>query len=366
MEVAAQDAPAEVISTPAPESFNARDAGKILADIRWKKQNPEAATSAAETPAAEPAQENLAESAEEAAPATEQPSGEVETEQQPEPEAELPPIEPPRSWTSEAKERFASLPRDTQEYIAQREQDRERELRRSQNEHAEKLKGLTAKEQQAEQARQQYEQALPTVLQVLQEAQQGEFADIKTIDDVTRLAKEDWPRYALWDAQQKKIAAIQQEMVAAKDRQQQEFAQKWNEFSSKEDALFLDAVPEMKDAAKAKALTSSALDVLKDTGFNDDELSKLWSGQASVSLRDHRIQRLVYDAIKLREAKKVAAQPAKKPLPPVIKPGSAGARTDQGSLEIRSLQQRASETPNARNMASLLAAQRKQREARPG
>src|SRR5262249_9921193 len=35
-------------------------------------------------------------------------------------EAELPPIEPPRSWTKEDKELFTSLPRATQERIAGR------------------------------------------------------------------------------------------------------------------------------------------------------------------------------------------------------------------------------------------------------
>src|SRR6478735_8945483 len=77
----------------------------------------------------------------------------------PEP-AEEPPIEPPRSWTKEEKAEFATYPREAQEKIARREQDREAALRKGQNEHAEKLKGLTAKEQQVEQARQQYEAAL--------------------------------------------------------------------------------------------------------------------------------------------------------------------------------------------------------------
>src|SRR5882672_4996536 len=48
--------------------------------------------------------------------------------------SEPPIIEPPRSWTKEEKERFFSLPRETQEYLANREQERDREIRRSQNE----------------------------------------------------------------------------------------------------------------------------------------------------------------------------------------------------------------------------------------
>src|SRR5215472_13490318 len=55
------------------------------------------------------------------------------------------PIEPPRSWTKEDKELFTSLPRATQERIAERERSRESDFLRRQNEAAEKLKGLTAK-----------------------------------------------------------------------------------------------------------------------------------------------------------------------------------------------------------------------------
>src|SRR5262245_8480791 len=79
----------------------------------------------------------------------------------------LPPIAPPRSWTKEDKELFTSLPRETQERIAQRERSRESDFLRRQNEAADKLKGLTAKEQAVDQARQQYEAALPLVLQAI-------------------------------------------------------------------------------------------------------------------------------------------------------------------------------------------------------
>ena len=131
----------------------------------------------------------------------------------------LPPIEPPRSWTKEDKELFTSLPRETQERIAERERSRESDFLRRQNEAADKLKGLTAKEQAVEQARQQYEAALPILLENLQGAMAGEFADIKTMADVQKMASEDWPRYIRWDAQQKQIAVVKQELSAAEARQ---------------------------------------------------------------------------------------------------------------------------------------------------
>src|SRR5438309_538634 len=83
-------------------------------------------------------------------------------------------------------------------------------------------------------ARQQYETALPQLLNNLQYAQAGEFADVKTIADVERLAREDWPRYLQWDVAQKKIAAVTQEMLQAQQRQGQEKMQRFTEFARKE------------------------------------------------------------------------------------------------------------------------------------
>jgi hypothetical protein len=51
-------------------------------------------------------------------------------------------VQPPRSWTKQGKELFATLPLHTQEIIANREQHRERELRRMHNELAELKKRL--------------------------------------------------------------------------------------------------------------------------------------------------------------------------------------------------------------------------------
>jgi hypothetical protein len=47
--------------------------------------------------------------------------------------AELAKIEPPRSWPAEHRQRFESLPYDLQIYIAAHEAQRERTLRRAQN-----------------------------------------------------------------------------------------------------------------------------------------------------------------------------------------------------------------------------------------
>src|SRR5690348_12636323 len=80
-----------------------------------------------------------------AAPDEDQAHGEDEGA---DPEAEeLPPIERPKSWAKEDQAEWDELPRSLQEKLAARESTREKAIRNGQNETAEQLKGLTAKEQ---------------------------------------------------------------------------------------------------------------------------------------------------------------------------------------------------------------------------
>lgn len=324
-----------------------RDAQRSVTDWRRKgaAQERTEQQQEASAPAATPAQESAPEA--DAAPPQEAP-GETQ-----EAEPALPPIEPPRSWTKEEKERWQSLPRETQEYLASREQERDREIRRSQNEAAEKLKGMTAKEQQLEQARQQYEAALPALLQSVQQAMAGEFADIKSMADVEKMAAEDWPRYVRWDAAQKKVAAVQQEVRASQERQAHETQSKFVEFAKREDELFLEKAPEFADKEAAAKLQGAAIEVLRDLGFAEDELAKLWNGQDRLSLRDHRVQLLIRDGIKYREAKSAATKAVAKPLPPVQRPGVAQPK---GAAQAQQIETLSKQLENASGVNALRAA----------
>ena len=290
------DAPAPYaleIAAPAdtPAYLSTHDAAAVLRKLRQPKTNDtdttdprsEAGTSPARatTAALGEVTESTADPADDAAPANRQDPGErtegADRQQEPAP------IEPPRSWTKEDKELFTSLPRETQEHIAERERSRESDFLRRQNEAADKLKGLTAKEQAVEQARQQYEAALPQLLHTLQQQQAGEFADIKSMADVERLAREDWPRYLLWDLQQKKIADVGAQLLAAQHRQAHEQLAQFADFATREDDLFKEKAPDMADAAKAAELQSKALKVLHELGFDEEkELVPMWNGQNSM------------------------------------------------------------------------------------
>jgi hypothetical protein len=66
-------------------------------------------------------------------------------------------VEPPRSWPGAQKLMFAGLPREIQEVVSAREADRERALRRGQNEIAEMKKRLQEQMPQPKSAEQQKE-----------------------------------------------------------------------------------------------------------------------------------------------------------------------------------------------------------------
>lgn len=330
-----ESAPAPV-PTPAQEPtqttpITARDAAIALSKRRWDRAKaPD--TQAAPEPVSretEPveAPQELADEAD-AAPQDADP-GETKADDP----AELPPIEPPRSWAKDEKERFKTYPRELQAYLAEREQERDRALRTSQNEAAEKLKGLTTQQQEVEKARQQYEAALPALMQTLQEQQAGTFADIKTAADIDKLAQEDPFRYIQWTAHQQKVAAVQNEMRAAQERQSQEWSRKWQEFAEREDKLTAERIPELADPAQRTKVQEAAISYLKETGFSESELGSAWNGQASLSLRDHRVQSMIRDAAKFREGQVAAKKAVAKPLPPVQRPGVAAPRNNDANIQ---------------------------------
>ena len=343
--------------------LSAREAAASLADTRHKdaarqRRDDEHEGEARDDAAAR--QESAAqESLEQADTAQETGPGETQGDDQAEP-----PIAPPRSWTKEDKELFRHLPRETQERLAERERSREADFLRRQNEASERLKGLSARQQEADKARAHFEQALPTLLMELQSQHQGDFADVTSVADIERLAREDWPRYVLWDAQQKKIAAIQQQVVAAQARQAHEQATRWTAFARDEDARFLEKAPEFSDVKVMAEATQQAGELLKGLGFTEAELNLLWHGQGAITLRDHRMQLLLRDGVKYREALGKAKAAQRRPVPSVQRPGPAPARDADADDKVRSLNDRLTTSGTLRDAAALLVAQRQARARR--
>jgi hypothetical protein len=237
---------------------------------------------------------------------------------------ELPPIDPPRSWSKEDKEIFASLPRETQERVYEREKSRESDFLKRQNESAEKSKALEAKEKAAEEARTQYEQAAQNSLQVLQQQQSAEFADIRTQADVQKLATDDPFRFIQWQARQQLISHQIAEVQNLERQRENERKQKFDSWSKEQDSAFEKAFPEFSDKEKAPALRASVAKYLTDEiGVPQESISRLWNTD---TFRDAMWQRVIYDASRFHSAQQKAKSAVQAPKPPVQRPGTAAPK----------------------------------------
>jgi hypothetical protein len=99
--------------------------------------------------------------------------------------------------------------------------------------------------------------------------------------------------------------------------------------------------------------------VLKDLGFHEGELLALWNGQRGISLRDHRLQLLVRDGIRYREAQQKARLAATKPVPPVQRPGVAQPKGAARDAQLQALTTKLEKTGSLKDAARLLAERRK-------
>lgn len=237
--------------------------------------------------------------------------------------AELPPIEAPKFWKQSAREFFATLPRDQQEAFLAHDNEREAFVQRTKNETADKLKGLSAREQAAEQARHQYEAAVHQALQSL--AANTEFADIKTPADERKVANEDPFRYAQYQAYRSEVASRIQQAQQIQHHRAQEQHQQFQAFAQDQDRQFIERNPDFSNPEKAKQIrTDVVLPYVREVlGISDQELATFWN---QPHIRDVRSQQALLDAARWRAAQVAAkkAIPAAKPAP--LKPGTSAAK----------------------------------------
>src|SRR5262249_54921588 len=141
-------------------------------------------------------------------------------------------------------------------------------------------------------------------------------------------------------------------------------ATRWTSFARDEDARFLEKAPEFSDLKVMAEATQHAGELLKDLGFTDAELGLLWNGQAAISLRDHRMQLLLRDGVRYREAQQKAKAAQQRPVPHVQRPVPAPARDADADDKVRALNDRLTTSGTLRDAAALLVAQRQARARR--
>lgn len=347
------------VITPAADTgadLSISQAARALATARHRK--PESTEPTAESAEPATAENELPEQGNAESPE----AGTISEDQAPEPAK--PAIDPPKSWTKDLHEHWASLDPVLQERIVARDREDQAAIKRAFNEAADERKAVKAEREAAEKVRQQYEAQLPGVMQALQDAQNGAFADIRTVDDVTKLANEDPFRYLQWQAHQTKLQAVNAELERAKGEQSRAVQTQWAQHVQKENELAAEYIPDLADKVKGPALTQRvATELLPELGFKDSELADLASGKQKLSIYDHRVQRLLADAVKLRDIQSAKTTAAAKPLPPVQRPGTAKPAVSANSERIQALTNTLNNSGSLKDAAALLMARRTSRRA---
>lgn len=237
------------------------------------------------------------------------------TEDEPEPEAdELPPIEAPVSWTAEEKERFAGLPRETQEFISKRETERE--------------KFVQTKAQEASQARQQasveaQQWAAQMQAQVAQQLEQyaqqlavGEPDPELLAHDPATYARQ-LKAYQYYNAQRQQAQhEAEQARAQAEQYQAAVEAHEAEQFRQRVATELPDFFDETKGPALKERLTATA----KSLGFSDEDIFRATAGQilALNKISEQAAKADKYDALMRKQMERVRS--GKNP-PPVAKPG---------------------------------------------
>jgi hypothetical protein len=335
-----------VVSLPAdaPAEFSSpQSVMNYLAEQREKK------------PTAESAEEATAETELSGEDNPESPQQETTAEDQ-EIEPAKPAIEPPKSWTKDLHEHWNNLDPILQERIVARDREDQAAIKRAFNEAADERKAIKAEREAAEQARQQYETKTKDALEVLEREQLRDFPDIKTMADVAKMAMEDPFRKIQWDVHQDQIRATAWEAQQAEQRKTAEHQSSWNKFVHDESAAFAEAVPEY--TAKKSDYDKKAAEVLREIGFTDAELNRLASGEEKIPLFDRRIQRLLFDRIKLSEIRSAPKAVVSPKLPPVQRPGTSRPSGAAASERTQALDKALTQSGDLKTAFALLQARR--------
>jgi hypothetical protein len=230
--------------------------------------------------------------------------------------AKLPPIAPPVSWTAEKKEKFAELPRDLQEYVAERETDRE--------------KFVQSKAQEAAQTRSQVEQAAMAQIVELQRAaaeQLDQYAQQLTVQKPDpRLIASDPELYAHQAAAYEHYTAQREQAQRDAEQARNQVSAYEREMESREAQAFrqtlADQLPDYLDPTKGPKLQQELGSIALELGYSAEQIAE---ARASDILAMQKVSQLKAKADKYDTlmAKKMETVRAAKALPKVAKPGVA-------------------------------------------
>jgi hypothetical protein len=215
----------------------------------------------------------------------------------------------------------------------------------------------------AERSRAEYATLLhATALNVIGLAQEN-FGDLQTWQDVGKLRQADPARFERFRTAVGHIEAVKSEIGKIHQQQQLVNQHQFEQFARQHDAAAAQTIPELSPHAPPgarQALQKAVSEVMKGAGFSDQEMSDAYQGRTAVSLRDHRAQQILVAAAKWYAGQEKAKHAARRPVPPVMRPGVVGA-VNRSEGELSGLKDRLNRTGHLKDAVALRLAQIQQR-----
>jgi hypothetical protein len=310
-----------------PESAAEILSRTLLSDEPEDQQDSETPP-AQETPEPEPA---------DAEAAAEQPEAEGEI---PETEEPAEPEEPSQTFRVKVNGEEQEIPLD--ELL--KGYSRTADYTRKTQEVAERRKAFEAEEASVRAEREKIAVSLKQLEQVLTETEPAEPDWTKLQQELP--AAEFAAQYAIWDQHLKRKAVIRQEREYAERAVLEDRAKEYQKHLEGEKAKLVEAIPEWKDAAVAKAERSKLVSFLESNGYTQQDYDRLV---------DHRLVVVLRKAMLHDEA--LAKKPALTQRIEKVKaatPGPSGAQRPKAATEVSRAKERLAKTGNVNDAAALL------------
>jgi hypothetical protein len=198
--------------------------------------------------------------------------------------------------------------------------------------HVEQAAQYQQKAQVAEQSAATYNLALSDLIGRLNGVGANAFGDLRTEQDIARLAQQDPARYQQLQTHVATLNAVQAEAQKIQQQQQaeyqQQYQQQFQQWSAHQDKAVEALVPELSDTGDAtvrRQLQRGAVETLKEVGFTENELARGWHNGEGFQIRDARVQKILADATKYRALQKGRGEMMNKraPAPKLMRPGRA-------------------------------------------
>ena len=121
------------------------------------------------------------------------------------------------------------------------------------------------------------------------------------------------------------VAEWQRAEVANNEQATKHYQKQFAEYAKAEDSK----ADKLLSGVDSKKLGEAAVSTLRNIGFSDQDVRRAYNGEATIHLRDHRVQVLLAKAALYDQAQAGLHSAARAPAPPVMRPGISGERASE-------------------------------------